>query len=60
MSQIGLAWLLHKEWVTAPIYGTSSVEHLEKAVRAVEIDLIDDDLAYLEEPYEPMTVLGHE
>ncbi|MDS0294575.1 aldo/keto reductase [Halogeometricum luteum] len=60
MSQIGLAWLLHKEGVTAPIYGTSSVEHLEEAVEAVEMDLSDSDVAYLEEPYEPMPVLGHE
>jgi aryl-alcohol dehydrogenase-like predicted oxidoreductase len=60
MSQIGLAWLLHKDGVTAPIYGTSSVEHLEEAVEAVEIDLSDSDIEYLEEPYEPMAVLGHE
>ena len=60
MSQIGLAWLLHRDGVTAPIYGTSSVEHLEDAVEAVELDLSDSDVEYLEEPYEPMAVLGHE
>ncbi len=60
MSQISLAWLLHKDGVTAPIYGTSSVEHLEEAVEAIEIDLSDSDVEYLEEPYEPIAVLGHE
>ena len=60
MAQVGLAWLLSKEGVTAPIYGTSSVEHLEDAVEAVELDLDEGDIEYLEEPYEPMTVLGHE
>jgi aryl-alcohol dehydrogenase-like predicted oxidoreductase len=59
MAQIGLAWLLHKN-VTAPIYGTTSVEHLEDAVAALEIDLSDSDMEYLEEPYEPMAVVGHE
>jgi aryl-alcohol dehydrogenase-like predicted oxidoreductase len=59
MAQIGLAWLLHKN-VTAPIYGTTSVEHLEDAVEALEIDLSDSDIEYLEEPYEPMAVMGHE
>ena len=59
MAQIGLAWLLHKD-VTAPIYGTTSVEHLEDAVEALDIDLSDSDMEYLEEPYEPMAVLGHE
>ncbi len=60
MAQISLAWLLHKEWVTAPIVGTTSVEHLEDAVEATEIDLSEGDIEYLEEPYEPTEVLGHE
>jgi aryl-alcohol dehydrogenase-like predicted oxidoreductase len=59
MAQLGLAWLLEKN-VTAPIYGTTSVEHLEDAVEAVEIDLADSDVDYLEEPYEPTAVMGHE
>ncbi|GAD53609.1 general stress protein, oxireductase [Halarchaeum acidiphilum MH1-52-1] len=60
MAQIALAWLLHKEVVTAPIVGTTSVEHLEDAVEATEIDLSDSDIEYLEEPYEPVRVFGHE
>ncbi|MFB6127067.1 MAG: aldo/keto reductase [Halolamina sp.] len=60
MAQIALAWLLHKEWVDAPIVGTTSVEHLEDAVEAVEVDLSDSEIAYLEEPYEPVAVSGHE
>jgi aryl-alcohol dehydrogenase-like predicted oxidoreductase len=60
MAQIALAWLLHKEWVDAPIIGASSIEHLEDAVEAVEIDLSDSDMTYLEDPYEPVPVSGHE
>lgn len=60
MAQIGLAWLFHKEWVTAPIYGTTSIEHLEDAVAALDITLSDSDLEYLEEPYESLEVIGHE
>ncbi len=60
MAQISLAWLLHKDWVDAPIVGTTSVEHLEQAVEALEIDLSDSDLEYLEEPYEPVRVSGHD
>ena len=60
MAQIGLAWLLHRDWVDSPIVGTSSVEHLEDAAEAVEVDLSDDELSYLEEPYEPVRVSGHE
>ena len=60
MGQISLAWLLGKEWVDAPIVGTTSVEHLEEAVEATEIDLPESDVAYLEEPYEPLPIAGHE
>ncbi|NUB90559.1 aldo/keto reductase [Haloterrigena sp. SYSU A558-1] len=60
MAQISLAWLLHKDWVDAPIVGTTSVEHLEEAVEALEVDLTASDIAYLEEPYEPLPIAGHE
>jgi aryl-alcohol dehydrogenase-like predicted oxidoreductase len=59
MAQIALAWLLHQETVDAPIVGTTSVEHLEDAVEALEIDLTESDREYLEEPYEPVPVSGH-
>ncbi|QSG10915.1 Aryl-alcohol dehydrogenase related enzyme [Halapricum desulfuricans] len=60
MAQIALAWLLHQDAVDAPIVGTTSVEHLEDAVEALEIDLTANEQAYLEEPYEPVPVSGHE
>ncbi len=59
MAQIALSWVLHKEPVTAPIVGTTSVEHLEDAVEALDIDLSDSDVAFLEDPYEPVRVSGH-
>ncbi|MFC6906401.1 aldo/keto reductase [Halalkalicoccus tibetensis] len=60
MAQISLAWLLHKDWVDAPIVGTTSIEHLEQAVEALEIDLSESDMEYLEDPYEPVRVSGHD
>ncbi|AWB27698.1 aldo/keto reductase [Halococcoides cellulosivorans] len=60
MAQIALAWQYHNERVTAPIVGTTSVEHLEDAVEALEIDLSDSDIEYLEAPYEPQPIVGHE
>jgi aryl-alcohol dehydrogenase-like predicted oxidoreductase len=60
MAQIALAWLLGKEWVDAPIIGTTSIEHLEDAVAALDISLSDSDVEYLEEPYGPVAVHGHE
>ncbi|KDE60576.1 aldo/keto reductase [Halostagnicola sp. A56] len=59
MAQIALAWELHKDWVDAPIVGTTSVEHLEQAVEALDVSLSDSDIEWLEEPYEPVVVSGH-
>ncbi|MCY4729025.1 aldo/keto reductase [Natronomonas gomsonensis] len=60
MAQLSLSWLLHKDWVDAPIIGASKIQHLEDAVEALEIDLSASDIAYLEEPYEPVPISGHE
>lgn len=59
MAQLTLAWVLQKDWVDAPIVGASKIEHLEDAVAALEVTLSDNDVAYLEEPYEPVAVSGH-
>jgi aryl-alcohol dehydrogenase-like predicted oxidoreductase len=60
MAQIALAWHFQNDWVDAPIVGTTSVKHLEEAVEALEIDLSNSDIEYLEEPYEPLPVSTHE
>ncbi|MEF8774712.1 MAG: aldo/keto reductase [Halobacteriales archaeon] len=60
MAQIALSWVLHQDAVDAPIVGTTSVSHLEDAVEALEIDLSASDQAYLEEPYGPVEIAGHE
>ncbi len=58
-AQVALAWLLHKPGITAPIIGASKMRHLEEAVGALEIELDDEEIGYLEEPYQPHPVLGH-
>jgi aryl-alcohol dehydrogenase-like predicted oxidoreductase len=60
MAQVALAWVLSKEAVDAPIVGVTSLEHLEQAVEAVEVSLSESDIEYIEEPYEPVEVSGHE
>ena len=58
-AQIALAWLLAKPGVTAPIIGASQLPHLDEAVAALDIRLDAEDLAFLEEPYQPHSILGH-
>ena len=60
MAQVALAWLLHQGSVDAPIVGITSIDHLEEAVEATELSLSESDREYLEEPYEPLPVAGHE
>src|SRR4051794_40197218 len=48
-ADVGLAWLLHQEGVTAPIIGPRTMEQLEGSLRAPEIELNDDVLARLDD-----------
>ncbi len=57
-SQIALAWLLHKG-VTAPIIGATKPEHITEAVESLQLQLTQDDMQRLEEPYKPHRILGH-
>jgi aryl-alcohol dehydrogenase (NADP+) len=58
-AQIALAWLLAKPGVTSPIVGASKLSHLDDAVGALQVRLTGEEIACLEEPYQPLTILGH-
>jgi aryl-alcohol dehydrogenase-like predicted oxidoreductase len=58
-SQIALAWVLSKPYITAPIVGSSKIEHLDQAIAALEIKLSDEEINQLEESYQPHPILGH-
>jgi len=57
-AETALAWLLAKPGVTAPIVGATKLEHLETAVRAVDLTLTDAEISSLEKPYQPHGVRG--
>ncbi len=57
-AQVALAWLLSRPGVTAPIIGASKMDQLDQAVAALDVNLTDDEVRRLEEPYRPHTVLG--
>ena len=59
-SQVALAWMLKKPHITAPIIGSSKMEHLEQAIAALDIQLSDEEIKRVEEPYRPHPILGHE
>ncbi len=58
-AQVALAWLLRRPGVTAPIVGATKLGHLQDALGAEKLDLSDEEMTRLEEPYVPHPVLGH-
>jgi aryl-alcohol dehydrogenase-like predicted oxidoreductase len=56
MAEVGLAWLLSRPGVTAPIIGATKIEQLDAALRAVTLELTPDELATLDTPYTPKRV----
>ena len=57
-AQVALAWVLRNPAVTAPIIGATKPHHLDDAVAAVSLELTDDEVAMLEDPYTPHAIAG--
>ena len=57
-ARIALAWVASRPAVVAPIVGATKPEHLDDAVAALELELTDDEVRRLEEPYRPHAVAG--
>jgi aryl-alcohol dehydrogenase-like predicted oxidoreductase len=58
MAQVALAWVLHNPVVAAPIVGATKPHHLPDAVAALDIELSDDEIRTLDEPYTPHLPTG--
>jgi aryl-alcohol dehydrogenase-like predicted oxidoreductase len=55
---IALAWLFSKDIVTAPIVGCTSIEKLEQLIGAFKVKLDEEEIKYLQEPYNPKKIVG--
>jgi aryl-alcohol dehydrogenase-like predicted oxidoreductase len=58
-SEVALAWLLQRPGVAAPIVGATKIEHLESAVRSLDVKLTQEQVSAVEAPYQPHAVRGH-
>jgi aryl-alcohol dehydrogenase-like predicted oxidoreductase len=56
MTEISLAWLITK--VTAPVVGATKFSHVEGAAKAVDLELTQEEIDYLEELYVPHALAG--
>ncbi len=50
MAKVALAWVFRNP-VTAPIVGCTKLHHLTDAVAAFDVELTDDEVRALDEPY---------
>jgi aryl-alcohol dehydrogenase-like predicted oxidoreductase len=57
---VALAWLLQKDPITSPIVGATKISHLEEAAGSLTFKLSPEEVAFLEEPYVPHRVIGHQ
>jgi len=58
-AEVALSWLLSRPAVVAPIVGATKPEHLDAAVRALDVKLTPEEVAALEAPYRAHSVKGH-
>ncbi len=58
MSQVALAWVNHR--VSSPIVGFSSAERIDEALGCGDTTLTLEEEAYLEGPYVPKNIEGHD
>ncbi|MCI8509763.1 MAG: aldo/keto reductase [Lachnospiraceae bacterium] len=56
MTEVSLAWLLTK--AASPVAGATKLSHIEGAVKAVDLTLDAEEIAYLEQPYVPHKLVG--
>jgi 1-deoxyxylulose-5-phosphate synthase len=59
-AQIACAWILQAPGVTAPIIGATRLNHVKELIAAADIKLNKEEVAALEQPYQPHPVLGFE
>ncbi|KAJ7159646.1 NADP-dependent oxidoreductase domain-containing protein [Mycena filopes] len=59
MAQTAIAWVLSKDGVSAPIIGTTSLANLADIIGAIDVKLTEEEIKYLEEPYQPLAIFGH-
>lgn len=58
-AEVSLAWLLQQPGVVSPIIGATKIEHLDVAVRALDVHLSEENCRALEDPYRAHPVKGH-
>ena len=56
MTEVSLSWLLNK--TSSPVVGATKKSHIDGAVKAVNLNLSEEEIKYLEELYKPHAIVG--
>lgn len=57
MAAVAIAWVVRKG--ASPILGLTSQQRIDESLLALQIQLSDEEVKYLEEPYQPRQVMGY-
>jgi len=58
MAEVALAWVLSKDFIDCPIMGADSPGHVENNIKALDLELTQDEIESLDQLYRPRDVLN--
>jgi len=58
MAEVAIAWVCAKDAICSPIISAASVSHLESNVKAIDLELTQDEIESLEQLYRPRDVVN--
>lgn len=59
MAQVALAWSCSKDYISAPIIGTTKLSQMEEMIKGVDLALTDEEIKRIDDLYEAQKVQGH-
>jgi aryl-alcohol dehydrogenase-like predicted oxidoreductase len=59
-AQVALAWLMQKQGIATPIIGPSKTQHIDDAVKALQLKLTPEEVTLIEGSYQPHPIVGHQ
>jgi len=57
MAEVALAWVLSKDFICSPLLGADAPEHIENNIKALEVELSDEEVETLDSLYRPRDFL---
>ncbi|WRT65645.1 uncharacterized protein IL334_002590 [Kwoniella shivajii] len=59
MAQVALSWSLSKDFISAPIIGTTSLDKLDDLIQGLKVELTKEEVEEIDKDYKSKPVFGH-